>query len=156
MRRLSFRGSLALFGSLASLASLGSLGCEDTSYKQIGTEINVLAKRSQDPRADGARSRLVAFGRPAIPQIETALHTAQERGRLQLIAALDEIGDAEAVPILRHLAVYDTSDQVRAACADVLKGWSAGTDARAERARPALARVAELQSKGEAPTPARR
>ena len=91
-----------------------------------------------------------AFGPAAIPQIETAMHTAQERGRLHLVATLQDIGDAEAIPILRHFAVYDSSDQVRAACESVLKGWSAATDARADRARPALARVVELRSKGEA------
>ena len=61
------------------LAQLSSAGCEDTGYRKIGAEITVLAKRSQDPRVDGARQRLVAFGQRAIPQIETALHTAQER-----------------------------------------------------------------------------
>ena len=138
--------------------------CEDTSYRKIGAEITVLAKRSQDPRVDGARQRLVAFGAAAIPQIETALHTAQERGRLHLVAAMQDIGDAEAIPILRHLAVYDSSSEVRASCASILRGWSAATAtatatataARAERARLALARVEELRAKGEAPTPARR
>jgi HEAT repeat protein len=136
--------------------------CEDTSYRKIGAEITVLAKRSQDPRVDGARQRLVGFGAAAIPQIETALHTAQERGRLHLVAAMQDIGDAEAIPILRHLAVYDSSADVRASCASILKGWAAATAtttafaARAERARLALARVEELRAKGEAPTPARR
>ena len=101
--------------------------CEDTSYRKIGAEITVLAKRSQDPRVDGARQRLVAFGAAAIPQIETALHTAQERGRLHLVAALQDIGDAEAIPILRHFAVYDSSAEVRASCETILKGWSAAT-----------------------------
>lgn len=150
MRRLIPAASAVL------LAQLSGAGCEDTGYRKIGAEITVLAKRSQDPRVDGARQRLVAFGRTAIPQIETALHTAPERGRLHLVAALQDIGDPEAIPILRHFAVYDGSEEVRGACEAVLKYWSAATDARAERARPALARVAELRSKGEAPTPARR
>jgi hypothetical protein len=149
VRRLTAAAALALLSQL-------SVGCEDTSYRKIGAEINVLAKRSQDPRVDGARQRLVAFGPAAIPQIETAMHTALEPGRLHLVATLQDIGDAEAIPILRHFAVYDSSDEVRAACESVLKGWSAATDIRAERARPALARVGELRSKGEAPTPARR
>ena len=131
--------------------------CEDTSYRKIGSEITVLAKRSQDPRVDGARQRLVAFGAAAIPQIETALHTAQERGRLHLVAAMQDIGDAEAIPILRHLAVYDSSADVRASCASILKGWAAATATapRAERARTALARVEDLRRRGEMPTPAR-
>ena len=111
------------------------LRCEDTSYRKIGAEITVLAKRSQDPRVDGARQRLVAFGPTAIPQIETALHTAPERGPPHLVAALQDIGDAEAIPILRHFAVYDGSAEVRAACEAVLKRWSAATDA-ARRTRP--------------------
>jgi HEAT repeat protein len=154
VRRLIARRLIATAG-VVSLTAAG-VACEDTSYRKIGAEITVLAKRSQDPRVDGARQRLVTFGPAAIPQIETALHTAQERGRLQLVAALQDIGDAEAIPILRHLAVYDSSSDVRAACEAVLKGWSAATDARAERARPALARVTELRAGGEAPTPARR
>jgi HEAT repeat protein len=154
VRRLSRIGLLA--AALLSTAAAGSVGCEDTTYRDIGSEITVLAKRSQDPRVDGARQRLVAFGRTAIPQIETALHTAQERGRLHLVAALQDIGDPEAIPILRHLAVYDSSADVRAACSSTLKGWAAASDTRAQRARPALARVEELRAKGEAPTPARR
>ena len=148
MRRLIAATGVALIGLVGA--------CEDTSYKDIGAEITVLARRSQDPRVDGARKRLVAFGPAAIPQIETALHTAQERGRLHLVAALQDIGDPEAIPVLRHLAVYDSSSEVRAAAEAVLKGWSAANDARAERARPALARVEELRAKGEAPTPPRR
>jgi hypothetical protein len=150
VRRLSALAALSLL-ALAPLA-----GCEDTSYRKIGAEISLLARRGQDPGTDGARQRLVAFGRPAIPQIETALHTAKEPGRLQLVAALADIGDAEAIPILRHFAVYDTSAAVREACSAILRGWSTSSDARAGAARLALTRVAELRDRGEMPTPARR
>ena len=135
------------------LALLGlAAACEDQSYRKIGAEISILVKRSQDTLTQPARVRLVGFGRQAIPQIETALHTAPERGRLHLIAALEAIGDGEATPILRHFSVYDSSDEVRDACESVLKGWAAATDPRAAQAKAALTRVAHLRERGEGPT----
>lgn len=154
MRRLSRVGRLAL-GS-AIVLGLGSGACEDQSYRRIGGEINVLVRRSRDAQAEPARARLVGYGRRAIPQIETALHTAPERGRLHLIAALEAIGDGEAAPILRHCAVYDTSDEVRAACDSTLAGWAAAGGTRGEQARAAIARIGQLRTSGEGPTPPRR
>jgi hypothetical protein len=150
VRRLT---AAPVLGSL--LVLLAALACEDTGYRRIGAEINVLVKRSEGVAADGARQRLIGLGPRAIPQIETALHTAPLRGRLHLVAALEAIGDSEAVPILRHFAIYDSSDQVRAACEAILNGWAAGADTRSARARVATARVTDLRRKGEGPTPMR-
>ena len=51
------------------------------------------------------------------------------------------IGDSEAVPILRHTALYDITPDVRAAAEGVLARWAAGNDARGARARDALAEM---------------
>src|SRR6185436_7305236 len=96
--------------------------------------------------------RLAAYGRKAVAQIETALHTAAPTGRLHLLAALDAIGDDEAVPVLRHVSVYDVRPEVREAAEGLLRRWSAGPPAaRAERARGALAAIARKRAAGEGP-----
>ena len=41
------------------------------------------------------------------------MHTAAPTGRAYLLAALDMIGDDEAVPILRQVAVFDITAEVR-------------------------------------------
>lgn len=131
---------------------LAAAACEDLSYKGIGGEIAILTKRN-DPLVPPAIKRLAAFGRKALPQIETALHTAPLEGRLHLISALEKIGDPEAVPILRHHAVFDMKPEARKACEDLLSKWAAAKDARSETSRVALARVAAKRSGGEGPTP---
>src|SRR6185436_4809698 len=98
--------------------------------------------------------RLAAYGRKAVAQIETALHTAAPTGRLHLLAALDRIGDGDAVPVLRHVAVYDVWADARQAASDLLARWAeagAASPARAERARAALAVVARKRAAGEGP-----
>jgi PBS lyase HEAT-like repeat len=144
-----------LAAALLGTALAAAPGCDDQSYREIGREISVLTTRN-DALVPRARERLAHFGRRAIPQIETALHTASDNGRANLIAALGQIGDGEAIPVLRHFAVYDLSAQVRARCEELLGSWATATPPdRAESARLALARVRTLREKGEAPTPAR-
>jgi hypothetical protein len=152
-------GRAARAGVVAALAALGIAGaaCDDGSHRDIGDEINILIRRN-DALVPSATERLARYGRLAIPQIETALHTAAPAGRLHLITALEKIGDGEAVPILRHFAVYDARSDVRQAAADLLARWAAGPGdaparerARAERARSAQARVAAKQRAGEGP-----
>jgi hypothetical protein len=137
-RRLRLR---ALSGALALAGGLLAAGCDDLSYRDIGRDINVLTKRN-DALVPPARDRLVAQGRRALPQIETALHTASVDGRLQLLDALDRIGDPEGVPVLRHFALHDPDPRVRAACRGTLERWAAAADGRAPSARAALERVA--------------
>ncbi len=117
-----------------------SLACDDHSHTDIGDEINILIRRN-DALVAPATERLAAYGRKAVPQIETALHTAAPFGRLHLIVALDRIGDDESVSVLRHVAVYDVTPEVRDAALALLTRWT--TDPRkplAERAQAALAR----------------
>jgi len=97
--------------------SLALVGCDDRSYRDIGASIDVLAKRS-DELPGPAIERLQKIGRRAVPQIETAMHTASPRGKVNLVSALAAIGEPESTAILQHFAVYDKSPEVRAACED--------------------------------------
>jgi hypothetical protein len=154
LRRPPSKGSRALprFAGLALAVALAA--CDDQSYKEIGGEIAVLTQRT-DGLVATATQRLRGHGRHAIPQIEIALHTASDSGRRNLIAALRAIGDPEAIPILRHFAVYDLSPPLQSACETVLQGWTGGDSPRAQAARLALARIAALRAAGEGPAPIR-
>ena len=84
--------------------------------------------------------------------METAMHTSAPPGRLHLIAALDKIGDGEAVPVLRHVAVFDITPEVREAAEKLLSRWAAGGDgARAARAKAALDEIARKRAAGIGP-----
>jgi hypothetical protein len=146
---------LAVVGLLVTC--LVTVGCEERSHRDIQDEINILTKRN-DVLVPPATARLAHFGRLAIPQIETAMHTAAPTGRLHLIAALELIGDQDVIPVLRHVAVYDTRPEVRQACADLLAHWAAvPSDAtaaerlRAERAHAAEVEIARKRAAGESP-----
>jgi hypothetical protein len=141
------RSGVATIGLFAlALAVVG--GCDDRSYRTIGANIDVLTKRSVELPGP-AIERLRKIGRRAIPQIETAMHTAAARGKVNLIAAMAAIGEPESAAILQHFAVYDASPEVRAACEDVLKSWAAGTDPRSQQAKLALARIDEKRRLGQ-------
>ena len=125
--------------------------CEDRSHGDIGDEINILIRRN-DALVPPATERLAAYGRKAVPQIETAMHTAAPYGRLHLITALDRIGDSESVAVLRHVAVYDVTPDVRDAAEALLVRWSQeGSAARATRARAAITEIARKRAAGEGP-----
>ncbi len=146
--------SVAARGLVLGLALAGLAACEDQSYRDIGGEIGILTKRT-DGLVAPATERLREYGQKALPQIETALHTASESGRRNLIGALEAIGDIEAVPILRHLAVYDLDARLQASAETVLQLWAGGSGPRAQAAKVALDRVATLRASGEGPTPMR-
>ena len=149
MRKLAVAGLL--------IGCLVSAGCEERSHRDIQDEINILTKRN-DALVPPATGRLARYGRLAIPQVETALHTASPTGRLHLIAALERIGDHEVIPVLRHFAIYDVRPEVRQACADLLARWAAAPPTataaerlRAERARGAEVEIARKRAAGESP-----
>jgi hypothetical protein len=134
---------------------VGAAGCEDVAHRDIQDEINILTRRN-DALVPPATGRLARYGRLAIPQIETAMHTAAPTGRLHLVEAFARIGDDEAVPVLRHFAVYDVRPEVRRACEELLARWSAGAGSAAEKRRAARAHAAEVEiarkrAAGEAP-----
>jgi hypothetical protein len=141
------RGRLLIIGAL-----LGAGACEEVSHRDIGDEINILVRRNDD-LVPPATDRLARYRRAAIPQIETAMHTSAPSGRLHLIAALEKIGDSEAVPILRHIAVFDITTEVRDAAERLLSRWATGPDdkGRAGRARAALQEIARKRAAGIGP-----
>ncbi len=133
------------------LAGLAGLACEDRSHGDIADEINILIRRN-DQLVPPALDRLVAYKRAAIPQIETALHTAAPPGRLHLVTAMDRIGDADAIPILRHVALFDITPDLRSAAEATLTRWAAAGDReRAFRAQEALQEIARRRAAGEGP-----
>ena len=148
-------GAVVLVLVLAALVGAAT-GCDDSSHRDVQDEINILTRRN-DALVPPATERLARYGRVAIPQIETALHTAAPTGRLHLIDAFARIGDEEAVPVLRHFAIYDVRPNVRRACEDLLETWAsdgAGTAVarhRAERARGAESAIAAKRAAGEGP-----
>jgi HEAT repeat protein len=137
---------------LSLVALLCAAGCEEVSHRDIGDEINILIRRD-DQLVPPATDRLVRYRRAAIPQIETAMHTAAPIGRHHLITALEKIGDGEAVPVLRHVAVFDITADVRASAEELLTRWAASADdkPRAARARAALADFARKRAAGIGP-----
>lgn len=138
--------SLKVLG-LAVVLAAGA--CDDRSYREIGAAIDVLAKRHHQLPGP-AIERLRRLGRRAVPQLETALHTASPRGKVNLVNALDAIGEPESTAILQHFAVYDPNAEVRAACEETLAKWAAGDDARSTPAKLALARIGEKRRLGQA------
>ena len=134
--------TLALVFTLLSLSA-----CDDRSYREIGASINVLAKNSGQLPGP-AIERLRKVGRRAVPQIETAMHTAAPNGKVNLVSALAAIGEPESTAILQHFAVYDQSPEVRAACEDVLNKWATAGDRKSAPARQAIARVQEKRRLG--------
>ncbi|HEY5283032.1 MAG TPA: HEAT repeat domain-containing protein [Polyangia bacterium] len=123
------------------------LGCDDRSYREIGAAIDVLAKRSEELPGP-AIARLRQIGRRAVPQIETAMHTASPRGKVNLVSALAAIGEPESAAILQHFAVYDKSPEVRAACEDLLAKWASAGDRKSQPASQAIARIEEKRKLG--------
>lgn len=137
---------------IALLLSLATAACEEGSHGDIADEINILIRRN-DALVGPAMDRLAAYKRAAIPQMETALHTAAPSGRLHLVTVMERIGDADAIPILRHVALFDVTPDLRSAAEAVLSRWSSdhGQRARSERASAALAEVARRRAAGEGP-----
>jgi hypothetical protein len=136
------RRATAILAVAISIA--GTSGCDDLAERALHDDV-VLAAEREDALAERAVARLAAAGARAIPEIETALHTARPTGRLNLVAALRRGGAAESVPLLRHLAVYDDDVAVRAEALFTLRGFVQGEGPRAAAARAALRRVEELR-----------
>jgi hypothetical protein len=140
-----------LVGALVVAPALFGAGCEDLSHQDIGDEINILVRRD-DQLVAPATERLAAYRRRAIPQIETALHTSAPTGRLHLVAALDRIADEEATSVLRHVATYDITPEVRQAAEAVLARWASRSGGGlAARAHVAQAEIARRRAAGEGP-----
>ncbi|HEX2569542.1 MAG TPA: HEAT repeat domain-containing protein [Polyangia bacterium] len=130
---------------LASLAlALLLTACRDDPDALRGDVQIVVAHEGEMMQA--ATRRLVRHGVAALPPIEAALHTADESGREHLVYALREIGEAEAIPLLRHIALHDAAEGVRREALLTLEQWAAAKDQEA-RARRARAAVREIQER---------
>lgn len=138
---------------LVSLLLLSGLavwpGCGRDVDADLQAHVRVVAN-VEGTEAFAAASYLTRFGRRALPTIEGAMHSASPSGRKNLIMALRKIGDPEAVPLLRHLAIYDAGPDVRREARWTLKEWAMGSDARAEKARAALRALDEVTGGQEA------
>ena len=132
---------LCSFVLLVALA--GTPACNDAD-DDIRANVTLLCNH-EGALATAAAEHLQRYGRRAIPTIEAAMHTASATGKKNLILALRKIGDAEAVPLLGHIAEFETSEDVRREAEWTLKGWAAdGKDAtRAARSKAALRQVEE-------------
>ena len=132
---------LLLLGLAVSFSM--ATGCGKDVDADIHAHVAVVAN-DEGAEAFSAASYLTRYGRRALPTIEGAMHSASAAGRKNLIMALRKIGDAEAVPLLRHLAIYDAAPDVRREARWTLKEWAMGSDARAKKARTALRALDEV------------
>lgn len=130
----------------AAIALLWLACSRDADERKIHNEVDILVEREGQLAEDAANRLAKNFGVRAIPTLETALHTANPVGRLNIIMALRRIGHPDAIPLLRHYAIHDEEEGVRKEAEVTLRQWAAGTDDRATKARAALRTIEEEQS----------
>lgn len=134
----------------AALAAVTLGGCSSRAEDDvIRVEVQRLALAEGDAATTSAE-RVSGYGRRALPTIEAVIQTADAHGRKNLVLALRRVGDGEAVPLLLHVAAWDTEPSVRTEAEWTLKTWAAAADARADKARAALRRLDELKQREEA------
>ena len=135
--------------ALIGMALLGGAACGSSEEDRIRAEVQQLTL-AQGEAANAGAGRLARYGRRAIPSVEGALHTADVSGRKNLVMALRRIGDAEAVPLLLHLATFDAAADVGREASWTLKGWAQGQDDRGQKAREALRKLDEARAREDA------
>jgi hypothetical protein len=123
--------------------------CSSTTDEDIRGQVTLLLNQEGAP-ARAAKQRLEASGKRAIPTIEAALHTATPAGKKNLISVLRTIGDAAAIPLLGHIAVYEPAPDVRQEALFTLQSWAAEQNPRGEQARAALRAADEARQREEA------
>ena len=131
--------------SLVLLALLWVSACNDADA-DIHANVTLLCNH-EGVLATAAADHLARYGRRAIPTIEAAMHTATTTGKKNLILALRQIGDAEAVPLLGHLAQFEPNADVRHEADSTLRQWAVDgkLPARAARAKQAVRKIEEAQ-----------
>jgi HEAT repeat protein len=132
---------------LAAALALAACTRQEQRDRDLRSEVAVIATR-EGPLAEAAIQEVKQYGREAIPPIEAALPTVSTTGRLNLVWALRVIGDAEAVPLLAHVALHDEDEAVRAEAETTLRTWAEGRDERAARAVKALRQLEEQRGTG--------
>lgn len=103
---------LALLIALSALAACTPRACDHGDRRALALEVEYLVA-DDGPTSDEAERRLIARGKGAIAVLETGLYVADAAGRRRVIEVLAAIGDAEATPILAHLAARDPDPGVR-------------------------------------------
>jgi hypothetical protein len=131
---------------LVTLLAVAPAACNEAD-DDIRANVTLLCNH-ECALATAAADHLARYGRRAIPTIEAAMHTASATGKKNLILALRKIGDAEAVPLLGHIAQFEPNADVRREAEWTLRQWAADDKAkdRAVRAKQAV-RVLE-EAKG--------
>ena len=127
---------------LIAAIMVGPAACNDAD-DDIRANVTLLCNH-EGALATAAAEHLQRYGRRAIPTIEGAMHTASPTGKKNLILALRKIGDAEAVPLLGHIAQFEPNVDVRREAEWTLRGWAADGSAR-ERADKAKQAVRVLE-----------
>ena len=135
--------------ALCAVALLALAACQGDDGDRIRGEVQLLTQQDTSDAVRAATDRLARWGRRALPPIEAALHTADARGRKNLILALRRIGDEEAVPLLRHRALFDEEADVRREAEWTLRQWSNEKGSRADRARAAVREIDEHKGREE-------
>lgn len=137
--------------SLVLIACLAAAPACSDNDDDIRAKVTVLCNR-EGAAATLAAERLAGYGRRAIPTIEAAMHTASATGKKNLVMALRKIGDAEAVPLLGHMAQFEPSPDVRREAEWTLRQWAADgkVPERAARAKAALRVIEEAKGTEEA------
>ncbi len=126
------------------------LACTGSSTdEEIRGQVTLLLNQEGAP-AQAAGQRLVGYGKRAIPTIEAAMHTASPSGKKNLIGVLRQIGDESAIPLLRHISIYEPADDVRREALWTLQGWAKQNDARGAKSRDALRAIDEARQREEA------
>lgn len=93
--------------------------CEAKQESRCRAAAKHLAK-ARGAAINSARPHLVKFGAFALPDIEEQLSANSTQGRLNMIEALDAIGDREAAPLLRILARWAEDPLVRKSAEETL------------------------------------
>ena len=88
------------------------MSCVQDLDRDLQDDIAIVSTRT-GLLVEDAIARVARRGVRAIPPIETALHTARPAGRLNLVMALRRIGSPESLPLLEHLARWDSDAAVR-------------------------------------------
>ncbi|MCB9555148.1 MAG: hypothetical protein H6707_03520 [Deltaproteobacteria bacterium] len=85
--------------------------CEDQNETLCRRAVREVIQGKTNQRL--AIKALADFGVYALVDIEQELQVAPASGRLRLLEAIERIGDPRALPLLQHIAQYDSAKLVR-------------------------------------------
>lgn len=98
-------------------------GCTPTACNDeeqvTNREVEILIGEA-GPAVKEAKRRLLARGHSAIAILETGLYQADPIGRIRIVGVLSELGDADALAVLQHIAKRDDDELVRERASETL------------------------------------